>query len=399
MVQQANGPRDAEDGGGLPTPRSFLRPFTRRCAHIFPQQQRFTHSPLCLAQVPVKRFIKRVFRNVTTSEDPVLRRLAAAGAAQVFATDGILSALMCAPRSVYGWDIIVTRDGGCTYLDKRDRSSFDLLTVNETAQDPVPEEKESINGVEKLSQEATLINQNFSQQVLCGPEKRKEMAEPNPFAAGETDVAPVGYRYRKWRVDDDTVLIARCELHAVTEYKGEEQTCTVKSLNEFDSKVSGMDWRQKIETQRGAVCVAPRTLSSRARSPSCFCAPQPLLSTPAQRLLQVLATELKNNANKLAKWTCQALLAGADMMKIGYVTRAHPRDNSNHVVLATQTHKPKDFAAQINLSVANMWGIFKAVNDLTKKLPDGKYLLVKDPNKPLLRLYEIAADAFDNTYE
>ena len=81
------------------------------------------------------------------------------------------------------------------------------------------------------------------------------------------------------------------------------------------------------------------------------------------------------------------------------VTRAHPRDNSNHVVLATQTHKPKDFAAQINLSVANMWGIFKAVNDLTKKLPDGKYLLVKDPNKPLLRLYEIAADAFDNTYE
>ena len=51
------------------------------------------------------------------------------------------------------------------FLDKRDRSSFDLLTVNETAQEPVPEEKESINGVEKLSQEATLINQNFSQQA------------------------------------------------------------------------------------------------------------------------------------------------------------------------------------------------------------------------------------------
>jgi hypothetical protein len=26
----------------------------------------------------------------------------------------------------------------------------------------------------------------------------------------------------------------------------------------------------------------------------------------------VLATELKNNANKLAKWTAQALLAGAE---------------------------------------------------------------------------------------
>ena len=29
---------------------------------------------------------------------------------------------------------------------------------------------------------------------------------------------------------------------------------------------------------------------------------------------QVLATELKNNANKLAKWTAQALLSGADQV-------------------------------------------------------------------------------------
>jgi translation initiation factor 3 subunit D len=40
--------------------------------------------------------------------------------------------------------------------------------------------------------------------------------------------------------------------------------------------VSGIDWRQKLESQRAAV----------------------------------LANELKNNRNKLARWTCQALLAG-----------------------------------------------------------------------------------------
>ena len=45
------------------------------------------------------------------------------------------------------------------------------------------------------------------------------------------------------------------------------------ALNEADSKLSGgIDWRQKLESQRGAV----------------------------------LATELKNNSNKLAKWTIQA---------------------------------------------------------------------------------------------
>lgn len=32
--------------------------------------------------------------------------------------------------------------------------------------------------------------------------------------------------------------------------------------------------------------------------------------------IQVLATELKNNANKLAKWTAQALLSGADQVRI-----------------------------------------------------------------------------------
>ena len=310
---------------------------------------------------PLPKFMKRVFRNVTTSEDPVIRRLAAAGAAQVFATDSIMSAIMCAPRSVYGWDVIVVRDGDKLFLDKRDNSPFDLLTVNETAQEPVPEEKEAINGVEKLSQEATMINQNFSQAVLLGSGgPRKALGEANPFAGDgqEGELAPVGYRYRRWQLDGDTALVARCELHAVSEYKGEEQTCVVKALNEFDPKVTGMDWRQKIETQRGAV----------------------------------LATELKNNANKLAKWTCQALLAGADMMKIGYVARVHPRDNFNHVVLTAQTHKPRDFAAQINLNVANMWGIFKAIVELCRKLPDGRYLLVKDANKPLLRLYEVAGE-------
>ena len=65
---------------------------------------------------------------------------------------------------------------------------------------------------------------------------------------------------------------------------------------------AGVDWRSKLENQRGAV----------------------------------LATELKNNANKLAKWTAAAVIAGADMIRIGYVSRAHARDNQNHTILGTQ---------------------------------------------------------------
>jgi Eukaryotic translation initiation factor 3 subunit 7 (eIF-3) len=43
--------------------------------------------------------------------------------------------------------------------------------------------------------------------------------------------------------------------------------------------------------------------------------------------------------------------------------------------------RPTDFAAQLNVSLANGWGIVRTVTDLCLKMPEGKYVLVKDPNK------------------
>ena len=37
-----------------------------------------------------------------------------------------------------------------------------------------------------------------------------------------------------------------------------------------------------------------------------------------------------------AKWTSAALLSGVDLIKLGYITRAGPKDNRNHLVLGTQ---------------------------------------------------------------
>lgn len=91
----------------------------------------------------------------------------------------------------------------------------------------------------------------------------------------------------------------------------------------------------------------------------------------------MLATELKNNACKLARWTSQSLLSGCEMIKLGFISRAAPRDRNNHVILGTQNAKPKDFAAQINLSIDNCWGIVRAMVDLVMMQEDGKYLLVK----------------------
>ena len=78
---------------------------------------------------PLRR-IDRVFHTVTTTDDPVIRRLAKSNPeANVFATDAILATLMCCTRSVYSWDIVVQKIGGKIFLDKRDNTEFGEFKV------------------------------------------------------------------------------------------------------------------------------------------------------------------------------------------------------------------------------------------------------------------------------
>ena len=233
--------------------------------------------------------------------------------------------------------------------------------MNETAHEPPTDEKDNINNAANLAIEATLINQSFHAQVVCGNELL-QFPDADPFKdSSSQDMVPVGYRYRKWDLGDGISLVARTEIDSVLKYQGQDAFVGVHALNEFDPKVSGVDWRQKLDSQRGAV----------------------------------LATELKNNGSKLSRWTSQALLAGLDQIKLGFVSRVHPRDPSRHVILGTQIYKPREFAAQINFNVPGAWGALRTILQIVMKLPDGKYVLLKDPNKAVVRLYSVPANAFD----
>ena len=92
----------------------------------------------------------------TTTEDPIIRELRHQG--QVFATDSILSTLMTASRSVNSWDIIVRRIGDKLFFDRRDGSEIDMVSVNETANEPPGEDNVGINDPRNLTLEATYIN-------------------------------------------------------------------------------------------------------------------------------------------------------------------------------------------------------------------------------------------------
>lgn len=51
-------------------------------------------------------------------------------------------------------------------------------------------------------------------------------------------MASVGYRYRKWDLDNGIVLVTRCQHDAVIQaVNGEMQYINVKALNEWDPRV------------------------------------------------------------------------------------------------------------------------------------------------------------------
>jgi len=308
----------------------------------------------------------RAFFNVTTSDDPIIEEFSEDENNHIFITDTVLSVLMCATRSVYSWDVIVRKEGDKLFFDKREHSQvMDYLAVNETASEPPSDEKDdkSINSAESLSREATYINHNFSQQVLSKSVEHLKLEFPNPFIEGVENPASTAYRYRRFKIGD-RCLVVRSELDGVQadkENSGKNAYVTIKTLNEFDPK-KDMNWRQKLDHQRGAV----------------------------------LATELKNNSNKLAKWTIQALLAGTSMIKLGFVSRANPKAQQPHVVVGCQSYNPREFAKQVGVDLKNAWGVFKAIVDKCMECEDGKYVILRDPNHPTVHLYSVPDNVEDN---
>ena len=48
------------------------------------------------------------------------------------------------------------------------------------------------------------------------------------------------FRYQKFSIAEDIDLVVRCELDGVISMKGQDQLLSIKALNEFDSKTTGM---------------------------------------------------------------------------------------------------------------------------------------------------------------
>merc|ERR1712203_825824 len=76
----------------------------------------------------MRRFDELNFFQVTASDDPVLTdAMQEDPSVTVIATDHVLACIIAAARSVYSWDIIITKVQGNLIFDKREGAPIDFL--------------------------------------------------------------------------------------------------------------------------------------------------------------------------------------------------------------------------------------------------------------------------------
>eukprot|EP00730_Choanoeca_flexa_P001326 TRINITY_DN10585_c0_g2_i2.p1 TRINITY_DN10585_c0_g2~~TRINITY_DN10585_c0_g2_i2.p1 ORF type:complete len:552 (+),score=112.48 TRINITY_DN10585_c0_g2_i2:30-1658(+) len=290
--------------------------------------------------------------SVTASDDPILRRMDDAGKAQVFATDDVLATLMCASRSFYSWDVLVTKQDGKLWFDKRDDGVIDYLTVDETAFQPPNDEGDSINAPHNLSREATFVDHAFRAQSLSKGKKRVMKSE-NPFP--EEREQPVAYRYRTWDLAG-VKLAARTTHDALMVNKDQsDEYISVKTFIEWNPQGTNLNWRSGLSQQRGAV----------------------------------RASQLKDNAFKLGRWVTSAKLASNTSVRVGYISRVNPQDSRRHSILKVDTFRTDKFAEQINLNVNNGWAVVRSLIALFMKQEDGQYIVLRDPKRTSIKVYRL----------
>lgn len=288
------------------------------------------------------------------SADPVISKLAEEIDGTVaFMSDAVAALLMATPRTANPWDLMVKRvSDKVIIVDQREdlqasSLTIDQILVNETANDPPSDDRDAFNSVYNLAVEATRIN-NLIPSIICSSESQLNL--------GNACSAPSGlvYKYFKWTMGEGKFLVVRSVINAANRMGSNEDLILVRSLLEYDSSRANLDWRSRLDNQRGAT----------------------------------LANEIKNNNAIIARWVFQAYLAQVDNIKLAYVSRISPKDRVRHELLGLQDIEPYELATQMNLDTANGFGILRALFDLLTKT-QGSVAIVRDPTKPLLRLYNI----------
>lgn len=315
----------------------------------------------------------------------------------IFTSEKTLSALMCAPSSILPWDIKIEKKGNILYLDKRPNGPIDVIHVNETGTDVPLTEGNDVNVPNTpafLSEEAaysTFLTLYFAQDknsyVKFGEpmiSKIPKTGDGQTESGGETIVkSPPGYcyRYRKWTLGDGVSIVSRVKVDFIAKESDSTMTPKGSIINSDDAETVGKKY--KFLNLKALNECDPRASNVPNH-------PQGWNKSLDTNCGTVMANEIKNNYNKISRWIVETSLGGVSTAKIAFVSRINPRTYTTPILLLVANLSNHYLGDSPNVPTSKTcWGIVKTFADYFKtKLEDGSYVLIKDPSKPVLRLYQ-----------
>lgn len=282
-------------------------------------------------------------------DDDHMLGLMGENAGTVYATDTAISILMNAKKIQKPWDLVFTVYGGSVMvIDARDTATqmeLEVETVHETSRTP-PWNDGYPDGAPALAREATTATRHLREMMVHSGAMRATPARatmpPQPVEAHPLQVAAdaagkepasVLYRYRRFALGEEQ-LVVRTTLHAASTVGSSTKLHSIFALTErWDETTAASEWKRTVRERPGSV----------------------------------ITDEIQLNTAKFGKWVASALLAGADFISLGLVTRASKADATKHNILHVAEHTPTSLARPLAMSPANMWGVVAWAIELVRE--------------------------------
>ncbi|CAI2363188.1 unnamed protein product [Moneuplotes crassus] len=291
---------------------------------------------------------------------------------KIIASDIALATLMNISKAYYSWDLKVEKVDDMIFITKREKEEkedfvwIDLEHVGENSITPPPAAIDDpkpalqLNTAMNLMKEGTKVLHS-TQAIAINPESIEEFDHPHPSQEDEDqqDLPLHGYTYMKWPFGENRTLITRGQLHSFESISaGGDSEAKIKYTNIYAMnqwKFNKAEWK-KVDVDKTAV----------------------------------LGGELTDNSNRVSKWALQSLFAGADNMKIMFVKRQKLSNASKHQILGTSTLSVNKFMNFISFKYEEAWSNVKYIVDYFEEKENGEYLLLRDPMKNLIKVFDVS---------
>jgi len=300
---------------------------------------------------------------VSTLKDEVLQMHEASG--DIFITSEILAALMACPRSKMSWDIFVTKkEDGKLWFDMRPECPLQRPQPDEGVAKIIIKDAVMEKYMQTISQESEVMDRSFFHFTL-DPKKEAHVGADSAGRPLESENSTI-CRYNRYELSNYTV-ICRCSFDAIDE-KGDPVIVATATQHHPSKSYNNLAWNKDLDVKFAAAKTAV----------------------------------INNNKFQFARWGIEMILAGAQSIVLGFVSRTFPANGKDHQILKVLTMGRDEYVKRwcLSKSMANSWGIFDQLVQYFKddEIKEGKYCILRDANKERLSFYKVEERTLDESF-